>query len=201
MCYSNVQYGFDCILSLVIVSVNVLVCYPHFTFFSFWDSSPTSSIGRALAYSQRFWDRNPEDNGGLWRDGHISSIDGDISNDADPFSSLDEYYKHCGSFLDWGKPHSGFIPQHFEQRPTSSAPGESLSESKSYACEICGKVYKLSSSLYSHKKFECGRVPTFKCLFCPQRTFQKGSMKRHMKRIHNSEAAPIIISACNATVK
>ncbi|XP_026291428.1 zinc finger protein with KRAB and SCAN domains 7-like isoform X1 [Frankliniella occidentalis] len=134
-----------------------------------------------------------EDNERLWNDNHTDSIDEDLSNDVDHFSTLDEYYKHCSTFLDWGKLH-GYGPQHFDSPPASSllpTSNDGLNENKSFPCDSCGKVYKLSSSLYSHKKFECGKVPTFKCLFCPQRTFQKGSMKRHMKRIHNSDAAPL----------
>lgn len=143
-----------------------------------------------------------DDNEGLWKDGQADSFDEDMSNEEDHISTIDEYYsKHCSTFLDWGKSHavsSGFAPQASHTVTTLSTSLEALSENKSFPCDTCGKVYKLSSSLYSHKKFECGKVPAFKCVFCPQRTYQKGSMKRHMKRIHNSDATPLNISVCDS---
>ena len=142
-----------------------------------------------------------EGSGGPWKDSHTECFDEEISNDEDQFFS-DEYYKHCGTFLDRGKLHT-YLPQHFDSHSTStslSAGTESLNENKSFPCDTCGKVYKLYSSLYSHKKYECGKVPAFKCPFCPQRTYQKGSMKRHMKRIHNSHAPPLIVPEADVTV-
>ncbi|KAE8747888.1 hypothetical protein FOCC_FOCC005501 [Frankliniella occidentalis] len=75
-----------------------------------------------------------EDNERLWNDNHTDSIDEDLSNDVDHFSTLDEYYKHCSTFLDWGKLH-GYGPQHFDSPPASSllpTSNDGLNENKSF---------------------------------------------------------------------
>lgn len=135
-----------------------------------------------------------EGNEGLWKDGQVNRFD------EEQLPSLDEHYsKHCSSFLEWGKPHnvpSIFAPQSSHSVSSLSSSLETINENKSFPCDTCGKMYKLSTSLHTHKKFECGKEPLFKCLFCPLRTFQKGSMKRHMKRIHNTDALPLNFSVC-----
>ncbi|XP_052122645.1 uncharacterized protein LOC113215975 isoform X2 [Frankliniella occidentalis] len=83
-----------------------------------------------------------EDNERLWNDNHTDSIDEDLSNDVDHFSTLDEYYKHCSTFLDWGKLH-GYGPQHFDSPPASSllpTSNDGLNENKSFPCDSCGKL-------------------------------------------------------------
>lgn len=54
-----------------------------------------------------------------------------------------------------------------------------------FPCD-CGKSYRHSTSLFSHKKFECGKNPQFSCHICPSRFFRKCHLKCHVARIHKS---------------
>ncbi|XP_022903209.2 longitudinals lacking protein, isoforms A/B/D/L isoform X5 [Onthophagus taurus] len=56
--------------------------------------------------------------------------------------------------------------------------------SPGYDCSICGRIYKLKSSLRNHQKWECGKEPQFKCPFCVYKAKQKMHMARHMERMH-----------------
>jgi hypothetical protein len=57
-----------------------------------------------------------------------------------------------------------------------------------YSCPNCTRVYQHRPSLSQHLKHECGKEPQFQCPFCPQRTTQKGSLRKHMRRRHNFES-------------
>lgn len=57
-----------------------------------------------------------------------------------------------------------------------------------YSCPNCSRVYQHRPSLSQHLKHECGKEPQFQCPFCPQRTTQKGSLRKHMRRRHNFES-------------
>lgn len=59
----------------------------------------------------------------------------------------------------------------------------------SYGNEIvctrnCGKTYKNMSSLNKHLKYECNKMPQFKCLFCNRRAKRPDNLKKHMKLVH-----------------
>lgn len=53
-----------------------------------------------------------------------------------------------------------------------------------YTCSVCGRIYKLKSSLRNHQKWECGKEPQFKCPYCVYKAKQKMHMARHMERMH-----------------
>lgn len=53
-----------------------------------------------------------------------------------------------------------------------------------FACSVCGRMYKLKSSLRNHQKWECGKEPQFICPFCPYKAKQKMHVARHMERMH-----------------
>lgn len=53
-----------------------------------------------------------------------------------------------------------------------------------HACSVCGRFYKLKSSLRNHQKWECGKDPQFACGHCPYKAKQKMHMVRHMERMH-----------------
>lgn len=53
-----------------------------------------------------------------------------------------------------------------------------------FDCGICGRTYKLKSSLRNHQKWECGKEPQFKCPYCVYKAKQKMHMARHMERMH-----------------
>lgn len=56
-----------------------------------------------------------------------------------------------------------------------------------YSCPNCNRVYQHRPSLSQHLKHECGKEPQFQCPFCPQRTTQKGSLRKHIRRRHTFE--------------
>lgn len=53
-----------------------------------------------------------------------------------------------------------------------------------FVCNVCGRTYKLKSSLRNHQKWECGKEPQFKCPYCIYKAKQKMHMARHMERMH-----------------
>ncbi|KAJ8894855.1 hypothetical protein PR048_000162 [Dryococelus australis] len=55
---------------------------------------------------------------------------------------------------------------------------------ESYACGVCGKRYQHKRSLWRHSKFECRKIPHFQCPFCPRRTTQNNSLKKHIMLCH-----------------
>lgn len=57
-------------------------------------------------------------------------------------------------------------------------------ESYRYECDQCDRTYQRRTSLYTHKKFECGKEPLFPCGYCEYRTTRKGTLKRHLKYRH-----------------
>lgn len=48
----------------------------------------------------------------------------------------------------------------------------------------CGKIYKYISSLNKHLKYECNKVPQFKCLFCHKMTKRPDNWRTHMRLKH-----------------
>lgn len=68
-----------------------------------------------------------------------------------------------------------------------------------YKCPTCTKVYKSQSGLYTHRHYECGIEPQFRCLQCPYRTHHKHSLKRHYRLKHNLTVA--VSSATGIPVK
>lgn len=48
----------------------------------------------------------------------------------------------------------------------------------------CGKIYKTASSLSKHLKYECNKVPQFKCLFCDKMAKRPDNLRKHMKSLH-----------------
>ncbi|XP_075225734.1 zinc finger X-chromosomal protein-like [Lycorma delicatula] len=50
----------------------------------------------------------------------------------------------------------------------------------------CGRVYRHRASLFSHRKFECGKQPQFQCHLCRNKFFRKAQLQSHIIRIHKS---------------
>jgi len=48
----------------------------------------------------------------------------------------------------------------------------------------CGKSYKNISSLNKHLKYECNKIPQFKCLFCDKKAKRPDNLRKHMKLVH-----------------
>ncbi|OXU25920.1 hypothetical protein TSAR_011825 [Trichomalopsis sarcophagae] len=64
-------------------------------------------------------------------------------------------------------------------------------DSKEFACQDCGRVYKLKSSLRNHRKWECGKEPQFQCPYCSYRAKQKMHVARHIERVHKDKLGKI----------
>lgn len=56
---------------------------------------------------------------------------------------------------------------------------------RNYRCR-CGRSYVEKGSLQRHKRYECGKEPSFKCTHCSYASHLKSNMNRH-KRIHKSQ--------------
>lgn len=48
----------------------------------------------------------------------------------------------------------------------------------------CGKKYKTNSGLKKHLKYECNKLPQFKCLFCDKMAKRPDNLKQHMILMH-----------------
>lgn len=56
-------------------------------------------------------------------------------------------------------------------------------ESGRFKC-VCGKSYKEERYRRYHRKWECGKLPTFKCPHCGYSAKRKNSLKQHIERRH-----------------
>ncbi|XP_068146136.1 longitudinals lacking protein, isoforms A/B/D/L isoform X4 [Drosophila tropicalis] len=65
--------------------------------------------------------------------------------------------------------------------------GSLIDNGAGHPCPVCGRVYKLKSSLRNHQKWECGKEPQFQCPFCVYRAKQKMHIGRHMERMHKEK--------------
>ncbi|CAG9864643.1 unnamed protein product [Phyllotreta striolata] len=66
---------------------------------------------------------------------------------------------------------SGFYPD-----------AKALSKAESYQCDICHKMYKYSHSLSRHRKYECGKQPSFECFVigCKYKSKRKDNLNAHV---------------------
>ncbi|KAK5641992.1 hypothetical protein RI129_008159 [Pyrocoelia pectoralis] len=74
---------------------------------------------------------------------------------------------------------------------------QSDTESSGFACNVCGRIYKLKSSLRNHQKWECGKDPQFKCPHCNYKAKQKMHLARHMERMHKGSSQQMNKSRVN----
>jgi len=70
---------------------------------------------------------------------------------------------------------------------------------KNYVCKRCGRGYMWNSALKRHTNLECNKEPSYQCPYCPLKTRQLCSMKRHLKNKHALQTVPIL-SAENKTM-
>lgn len=54
---------------------------------------------------------------------------------------------------------------------------------KRYRCE-CGSSYTHNSSLRFHKRWECGKLPSFECPICNYMFKRKSNMMKHIQMVH-----------------
>lgn len=63
-----------------------------------------------------------------------------------------------------------------------------------YACNVCGKTYKIKGSLKRHKNYECGVEPTLKCPHCPHKCKYKSDLRKHMNQKHTESGEALLMS-------
>ncbi|KRJ98942.1 longitudinals lacking protein, isoforms N/O/W/X/Y isoform X5 [Drosophila yakuba] len=61
-----------------------------------------------------------------------------------------------------------------------------------YACNVCGKTYKIKGSLKRHKNYECGVEPNLKCPHCPHKCKYKSDLRKHMNQKHADSGEAIL---------
>lgn len=66
-----------------------------------------------------------------------------------------------------------------------------------FACKICGRAYKRKSSLYNHRRWECGKEPQFKCAYCPYKGKQKIHFIMHVMAKHKEHKQEVLNNAYN----
>lgn len=55
---------------------------------------------------------------------------------------------------------------------------------QSFSCSACNRRYSSKMSLIRHLKCECGKEPSWGCLYCSYAGLYKASLQKHMKRHH-----------------
>lgn len=76
------------------------------------------------------------------------------------------------------------IPRYFIPGKSGKNLQKTSNDGTGFDCSVCGRIYKLKSSLRNHQKWECGKEPQFKCPYCVYKAKQKMHMARHMERMH-----------------
>lgn len=91
--------------------------------------------------------------------------DVDLNIDEDEYDELDEYSYHLSI-------------------PMLSTSNAILDEDGRFICD-CGKTYKEERYLRYHRKWECGKLPTFQCPHCDYSAKRRNSLKQHLERRHS----------------
>lgn len=72
----------------------------------------------------------------------------------------------------------------------------SLMNAKRFRCE-CGSSYSHNSSLRFHKRWECGKLPSFECPICKYLFKRKSNMTKHIQMVHGRKSQWITINHFN----
>lgn len=78
---------------------------------------------------------------------------------------------------------------HIRAKHNGVKDSEAQNFEKPLKCKTCNKTYSCPGSLYNHKKFECGKEPSFFCQFCDYSCKRKGRLKVHMQSRHGGNNA------------
>ncbi|KAG8259256.1 hypothetical protein J6590_014725 [Homalodisca vitripennis] len=55
------------------------------------------------------------------------------------------------------------------------------------SCEDCGRTYKYKAGYYNHRRYECGKSPTFSCNLCHYKAKTRGALKAHWALKHGAQ--------------
>ncbi|XP_049957671.1 longitudinals lacking protein, isoforms N/O/W/X/Y-like [Schistocerca serialis cubense] len=66
----------------------------------------------------------------------------------------------------------------------NNVPADSQRADSLFRCIVCGKTYKLQSSLARHIKYECGKPQQFQCPYCDHKCHLKSNLNRHIRHLH-----------------
>ncbi|KAJ3663879.1 hypothetical protein Zmor_008099 [Zophobas morio] len=66
-----------------------------------------------------------------------------------------------------------------------------------FVCSNCGRSYKRKSSLYNHRRWECGKEPQFKCSYCPYKGKQKIHFVMHVMAKHKEHKHEVLGASYN----
>lgn len=72
---------------------------------------------------------------------------------------------------------------------------------KRHFCRDCGKSYKLPTSLFNHRKYECGKGASFVCVECPMMFKRPENLKRHINAKHNPNPIVFMCRICGHFTK
>lgn len=73
--------------------------------------------------------------------------------------------------------------KHQSDIDTSEWPSIGNEYSQEFRCH-CGREYKSKGSLADHRRWECGKDPSFQCPYCEYRAKRKKHLKRHVLCVH-----------------
>lgn len=94
-----------------------------------------------------------------------AELERELNGELDDDSNIDEYSYHMSM--------SGY---EMDNDQNQSIDGR-------FKC-ACGKSYKEERYRRYHRKWECGKLPTFKCPHCGYMAKRKNSLKQHIERRH-----------------
>lgn len=85
-----------------------------------------------------------------------------------------------------------------ENKPKKPKKPKKRKESKNkkkFYCDACTEMFISNSSLTIHFRMHTGEMP-YTCSFCPLRFKWSGSVKNHLKRVHNKDLPVCFVKNC-----
>ncbi|KYN19546.1 hypothetical protein ALC57_08022, partial [Trachymyrmex cornetzi] len=61
-----------------------------------------------------------------------------------------------------------------------------------FPCPQCSSIFSRKNNLYSHLKYECGKLPRFRCPYCLYTSKKSSNIRAHVRRKHNGSEVDVI---------
>ncbi|KAG5316811.1 LOLA3 protein, partial [Acromyrmex insinuator] len=61
-----------------------------------------------------------------------------------------------------------------------------------FPCPQCSSIFSRKNNLYSHLKYECGKLPRFRCPYCLYASKKASNIRAHIRRKHNGSEVDVI---------